>query len=111
MTYMIEDARNLKTNDLLVQFLTHAQRGERVQFLVPPSSGPQVVQRLRSALTRSRRRNERNGRKPAMFGVRAEFYPYTDAAGVRHECVVMWTEKTPYHRGQELLQDLVERTF
>jgi hypothetical protein len=94
----------------LVEILRHCKAGEQVQFLTDPGSGEAVVQRLRVALSRSRKRNEAAGRKIDMFTMHDSIYPYTDRSGKRHECVTIWTVKTEQHRDRELLDDLMERS-
>jgi len=79
-----------------------------VQFLTDASLGPAVVQRLRVALSRSRKRHEAKGSKVAEFTLCHAIYPYTKN-GKRHDCIVMWTEKTHHHIEREILDDLLER--
>jgi hypothetical protein len=80
-----------------------------VQFLCDPAMGDVVVQRLRVALSRSRKRNEAKGKKIDLFTMHDSVYPYTDTHGKRHDCVVIWISKTETHRDLELLDDLLER--
>lgn len=97
-----------KTKDLLGQVLLAASAGNRVQFLVDAGQGGVVAQRLRVALSRSRLRNKQAGRKISEFTLHHSVYPYT-MDGKRHDCLVMWVEKSFVHRKRELLDDLVER--
>lgn len=109
MTVRISEEHTRKTTPLLVEILRHTKLGEQVQFLCDPGAGEAVVQRLRVALSRSRKRNEAAGRKLDLFTMHDSIYPYTDLNGKRHDCVVMWTSKTEQHRDRELLDDLLER--
>ncbi len=109
MTVRISPEPSCTTNRLLATILLHCKSGERVQFLVDPRSPDAVVQRLRVALSRSRNRNRNLGRKVEEFTLRHEIYPYTDAGGIRHACIVMWIEKQKHHMTREILDDLMER--
>lgn len=110
MTVLIAKEHTTKTTPLLVEILSHCKNGEQVQFLCDPGAGEAVVQRLRVALSRSRKRNEQRGKKIDVFTMHDSIYPYTDEHGKRHDCVVMWTRKTEQHRDRELLDDLMERS-
>lgn len=109
MTHFIDTKKIHKTAELLSNVLYICQQGQRVQFLVDSGVGPAVVQRMRVALSRSRKRNESRGRKISEFTLCHEIYPYTDSSGKRHDAIVMWTEKTRRHVIREMLDDLVER--
>lgn len=109
MTIWIPPEQTAKTTRLLAAILVECKKGNRVQFLCPPSLGDAVVQRLRVALSRSRKRNEAKGRKLDLFTMHDSVYPFTDENGKRHDCVVIWTNKTETHRDLELLDDLLER--
>lgn len=109
MTIWINEEHTKKTTRLLVEILRECKNGNRVQFLCPPGLGNVVVQRLRVALSRSRKRNEAAGKKLDLFTMHDSVYPYTDLEGKRHDCIVIWTNKTEQHRDRELLDDLLER--
>lgn len=109
MTVWIGEEHTKKTTLLLVEILRQCKQGEQVQFLCDPGSGEAVVQRLRVALSRSRKRNEAKGKKIDMFTMHDSIYPWTDLAGKRHDCVTIWISKTESHRERELLDDLLER--
>lgn len=108
MTKWLDVSTIRKTDELLAHVLVYAKSGERVQFLVDPSAGPAIVQRMRVALSRSRKRNQSRGKPIDEFTLQHEIYPHTKE-GKRYDCVVMWTEKHLHHRTRELLDDLVER--
>lgn len=109
MTIWIAEEHTRKTTPLLIEILRHTKAGNQVQFLCDPGAGDAVVQRLRVALSRSRKRNEANGKKLDLFTMHDSIYPHTDLSGKRHDCVVIWTSKTEQHRDRELLDDLLER--
>lgn len=98
-----------ETRVLMAHVLMEAANGERVQFLVDSGTGNAVAQRMRVALSRSRTRNRMRGKKVKHFTLHHSVYPWTDSEGKRHDCVVMWIERTIHHRKNELLEDLLER--
>jgi hypothetical protein len=109
MTLSIQPEPSWDTNRLLGEVLSQCKDGERIQFLVEPRAANNVVQRLRVALSRSRNRNRAAGRKVAEFKLCHSIHPHTDGEGKRHSCIVMWIEKSDFHRQRELLDDLMER--
>lgn len=108
MAIWIDTKQTPRTTLLLGTVLTHARSGERVKFLVDSGVGPAVVQRLRVALSRSRKRNEARGKKNSEFTLCHSIHPHTEQ-GKRFDCIVMWTVKTHHHVERELLDDLLER--
>jgi hypothetical protein len=108
MTIMISPEKDWDTNRLLAEVLSRCKDNQRVQFLVEPRADSHVVQRLRVALSRSRKRNKRGGRKVSEFTLRHSIHPHT-ADGKRHSCIVMWIERQSHHKQRELLDDLMER--
>jgi len=109
MTLLINPDPKWKTTELLARLLNHCACGERVQFLVAAGDGLKVVQRLRVALSRSRKRNEGRGVKVKRFTLRHTIYPYTTREGKRHDCIVVWVEQEIHHKSREILDDLMER--
>lgn len=95
------------TNTLLGEILIHAKQGERVMMLTEPGGALKIVTRLRTALSRSRQRNRKAGRKIEEFTLHHSVFPYTQDAK-RHDCLVMWIERTPRHVLREHLDDLLE---
>lgn len=89
--------------------LAECHKGNQVQFLVTPGAGLKVVQRLRSALTRSRNRNRLAGRRISQFTLRHSVYPYHTLDGSRHDCVLIWIERELRHRRHELVDDFLLR--
>lgn len=108
MAYLLDTTAIHKTSDLLGHILYNCKIHGRVQFLVDAGQGEAVVQRLRVALSRSRKRNLRAGKLTQEFTLRHQSYPYS-LDGRRKECLVMWTEKNQHHVVREILDDLVER--
>lgn len=108
MTIMISPEPSWDTNRLLAEILSRCANEARVQFLVEPRADANVVQRLRVALSRSRKRNKRFGKKVVEFTLRHSIHPHTQD-GKRHSCIVMWIERHPHHVQRELLDDLMER--
>lgn len=109
MTLMISPEPSWDTNRLLAEVLSRCAKDERVQFLVEPRADSHVVQRLRVALSRSRKRNKKAGRKVSEFTLRHSIHPHTGRDGKRHSCIVMWIERQSHHVQRELLDDLMER--
>lgn len=107
MAKWLTDAESKESAILMAEILALARSGDRVQFLVSAGRGGHVVQRLRVALSRSRKRNEKVGKKNALFSVRHSIYPFTQD-GKRHDCIVMWTEKNLGHTAREILDDVLE---
>lgn len=106
MAVWLEAGEYKRTADLLAAILTAAFTGERVQFLLPAGTSNAMVLRLRVELSRSRKRNQKAGRKRNEFTLRHEVYPYTQDSR-RHDCIVMWTEKTASHKMLELADDIM----
>lgn len=98
-----------QTTTLLAAILSHAKQGNRVQFLCEPGIGGAVVQRLRVALSRSRKRNLARGKKIDEFTLHHSIFKYTTLDGKRHDSIVVWTIKTHHHIHREILDDLLER--
>lgn len=109
MAVWIDTTDKPNTADFLARVLQVGLTGERAKFLVDPGQGMVVVQRLRVALSRSRERNRRRGKKNSEFTLSASTFPYTELSGKRHECVVMWVRRSTTHEHRELLDDLMER--
>lgn len=109
MTCWIHNPEELTTAELLGQVLLSARDGTHVQLLAAPRNAGRVIQRLRTALSRSRARNRERGKKVEEFTLRHSTYDYTKADGTRHECLVMWIEKGFHHKIRESLDDLLAR--
>lgn len=108
MAVWIEPKSDWDTNRLLGEVILAAKDDARVQFLVEPQAANDVVNRLRVALSRSRNRHRRQGRKVSQFSLLHSIYPYTKD-GIRHACIVMWIERKQHHVHRELLDDLIQR--
>lgn len=109
MSLMIHPDPSWKTDVLLATILNHALQGNRVRFLVERRGDVRVMQRLRTALSRSRDRNRRAGNPITEFTMKSESFPFTDSSGKQHTCLVVWVEKNKFHVNRELLDDVMER--
>lgn len=107
MTVWIEDAESITTTALLANSLIACRDGNQVQFLTTAGRGAAVVQRLRTALSRSRKRNQTRGQRVAEFTLHHSIYPYTKN-GRRYDCVVLWTHKRRHHIAREILDDTLK---
>lgn len=106
----VDTSPHEKTSDLLARILSLCYQDHRVQFLVDSGQGGPVVQRMRVALSRSRKRNEAKGRKVNHFTLHSDIYPYTTHSGKRMDCVLMWIDRATRHYNRELLDDVMERS-
>jgi hypothetical protein len=98
------------SSQLLAAALPHLLSGDRAQVLVERGDGVNTVNKIRVALSRSRKRNLRRGRKIPRFTLIHSIYPYTAADGTRFDAVVLSIQKSRTHRALELLDDLMDRT-
>ena len=80
--------------------------GERVLFLCDPGQGPKIVQRIRVMMSRARKELKKKKRRMQHFRVRHSIHKHTEN-GKRHDCVVIWSERSESHLHQELLEDLL----
>jgi len=85
------------------------EQHERTQVLVERGQGPATINKLRVALSRSRKRNTEKGKKIARFTLNHSIYPYTDGTGARFDAVVLSTQKNRLHRALELVDDMLDR--
>lgn len=96
------------TEILLGTILQNFRAGNlRVSFLTPPSQGPATLARIRSALSRVRKRNTAKGRLNEKFLIQSCVYPYTNLEGKRHDCVIVWKKKTDRHLMSERFEDVL----
>lgn len=96
------------SSELLSLALAHLLDGDRVQILVPRSEGPATINKLRVALSRSRKRNQKRGKKIHRFTLNHSIYPFTDDRG-RFDAVVLSVKKNRTHKALELVDDMMER--
>lgn len=96
------------SSELLAAALVHLLNGDKAQILVPRGHGTSTINAVRVALSRSRARNKRRGRKIQRFTLNHSIYPFTDERG-RFDAVVLSVKKNRTHRALELVDDMMER--
>ncbi len=107
MSIRIEDPNIGHTETLLLQVLSPIIKdNERVRFLCDAGTGADVLQRMRTMLSRKRRDAEARGKKPRRFKLRASIHPETHN-GKRFDCVVCWKAVEPFHYLREELEDIL----
>lgn len=84
------------TQQTTEQILTHTMQGKRVRMLVPHGRSRQVVQRIRTKLTRVRAKLRLAGKVPQQFRLNQTTHPETHA-GVRFDCIIFWIERNDRH--------------
>lgn len=96
------------TEKLLVEILSHTLHNPdfRILFLVPAGSGRHYVARLRVMISRKRKRMEQKGRKQKQFRLNSCIHPETHS-GIRHDAIVMWTQRLDSHVLTEALEDIL----
>lgn len=97
------------SSELLAAALAHILNGDRVQILVARGEGINTINKLRVALSRTRKRNIQRGRKIHRFTMNHSIYPYTDGIGTRLDAVVLSIKKNRIHRALELADDMMVR--
>ena len=100
---------NATSSELLALALVHLLAGNKAQILVERGEGIFTINKLRVALSRSRKRNMKRGRKIQRFTLNHSIYPYTDGNGTRFDAVVLSVKKNRVHRALELVDDMMER--
>lgn len=96
------------SSELLALALVHLFNGDKAQILVPRNHGPATINKLRVALSRSRKRNMNRGKKIQRFTLNHSIYPFTNTEG-RFDAVVLSVKKNRIHRALELVDDMMER--
>lgn len=100
---------NATSSELLAAALMILRNGDRAQVLVNRGDGIKTINKLRVALSRSRKRNTARGKKIARFTLNHSIYPYTNERGERFDAVVLSIQKNRLHRALELVDDMLER--
>lgn len=107
MTVRIEEPNIYHTETLLGQVLAPLVRDDsRVMFLCDPSTGKDIVQRLRVMISRKRKELGARGKKARRFRLHSSIHPETHG-GKRFDCVVMWKSVNDIHRMSEDLEDML----
>jgi len=107
MATWVCEAESRKSADLCGEIIHLCKQGERVKFLTAPGRGASHAQRCRVALSRSRKRNLKKGKKIDQFTLRHTIHSHTEG-GRRFDCVVMWIERKELHELRALLDDVME---
>lgn len=94
------------TERLLEQILPGILTDQRVGFLVPAGESGNVLARIRTMISRKRKKLLTNGVKPKRFELRSSVHPETHA-GFRMECIVLWRHVGESHMMSETLEDLL----
>lgn len=107
MAIRIEEPNIDHTETLLSQVLNLVLQDEvRAGFLCDSGTGHDIVQRLRTMLSRKRALLMRKGKKPRRFKLRATIHPETHN-GKRFDCVIMWKQVEDFHTMTEALEDIL----
>lgn len=111
MTIELPNPCELSTRELLAEIIRHTVLEEQeLRFFVPRGEGRALMQRVRMELSRSRKRNERKGRKNLRFTINQSIYPWTDhQTGERRDRVLVNSTRTQTHEQLELLDDLIAK--
>lgn len=107
MTVRISEPNLWNTEALLAQVLVPLVKDEdRVLFLCDPSTGKDVVQRLRVMISRKRDRLERRGKKARKFRLHSTIHQETHS-GKRFDAVVLWKTVSEQNLMSQELEDLL----
>lgn len=111
MTFELPNPCELSTRELLAEIIRHTVlEDNELRFFVPRGEGRAMMQRVRMELSRSRKRNERKGRKNLRFTINQSIYPWTDhQTGERRDRVLVNSTRTQTHEQLELLDDLIAK--
>lgn len=94
------------TEALVGELLTHVLEGERVAFLVPAGTAFHIMARVRTMISRRRRRVLEANRKPKRFTLHHTCHAETHN-GLRMDCIVVWKHVGESHMLTETLEDLI----
>lgn len=94
------------TDKMVGEILLHTMDGKRVCFLVPAGASYHTCARIRTLISRMRKRLEQNGKRPKRFTLRSSTHSETHG-GIRQDCIVMWQETAEHHLMTEKLEDLL----
>lgn len=95
-----------KTEAMLTDILTIIMSGERAAFLVPAGAGELILARIRTMISRKRRRLKSMGKKVKHFTLQSSIHPETHD-GKRMDCIIVWRQVTVTHAMSEQLEDLL----
>jgi hypothetical protein len=97
------------TEEVLTELLKGIMSGDgnnRVMLLVPANGAFHMCARIRTQISRKRKKLEKKGVKPKRFTLRSTVHPETHN-GIRHDCIVFWREINDSHTLTEILEDLL----
>lgn len=96
------------TEELLGQILTHVipDPMARVSFLVPAGQGFNVCARIRTMISRKRKKISNEGKRPKRFQLNSSVHPETHE-GMRMECVVIWQRINDSHGMLETVEEML----
>lgn len=89
MLIQIDDAEKMSTQKLLEAVLTQLNQDNRVRLIVSRGRGQATVQCLRVKLSRTRKKLEKKGRRPKIFKLHSDVFPWTELDGSRRDCVIL----------------------
>jgi hypothetical protein len=95
-----------KTEAMLTDILTVIMSGDRAAFIVPSGAGELILARIRTMISRKRRRLKSMGKKVKYFTLQASIHPETHD-GKRMDCIIVWRQVTVTHSMSEQLEDLL----
>jgi len=94
------------TEALLTDILTVIMNDQRCSFLVPQGGGQLILARVRTMISRKRKRLRSMGKKVKYFMLQASIHPETHD-GKRMDCVIIWRQVNTTHMMSEQLEDLL----
>lgn len=100
------DLRLDHTRHLMATIMPTIKTGERVMFLVPPGVGEPMVQRIRVAMSRARKKLKRTGKKMTHFSLHHSVHPHTEK-GERYDAIILWSTRNESHEINELVEDIL----
>lgn len=98
---------NLSDTEKLVEtILMEVLVGNRCAFLVPAGGAFHVTARIRTMISRNRKKMLAKGRQPLRFTLMSTVHPETHE-GVRFDCIIMWKHVTIVHEMASELEDML----
>lgn len=79
---------------------------ERVAFLVKAGEAHNTCARIRTFISRTRRKMQSRGKRPKHFRLNSHWHPETHD-GIRYDCIIMWHEVHAQNIMREELEDLM----
>lgn len=101
----IQNPENLETQTLMKIFIALPE-GEPFIFLTPQGTGKDVMQRVRSEVSRSRGKLKKAGHKLKQFRITSPIESYEDATGTVFDKITVTKVYTIGNKVSELLEDM-----